>query len=59
MLLATSTAFSKSFGLAITFIGLGIVVTIVIVYMIIQLRGEHVQNREYVASLSRDTSPEP
>jgi hypothetical protein len=59
MLLATSPAFSKDVGLIITFIGLGVVVGIMVVYMVIQLRGEHIQNREYIASLSRDNSGEP
>jgi hypothetical protein len=60
MILATSEAASKDIGLGITFILLlGIVVGIVVVYMVIQLRGEHIQNREYIASHSRESSPEP
>lgn len=59
MLLANS-AVTIDIGLGITFILLlNVVVGIVVVYMVIQLRGEHIQNREYIASLSRDTSAEP
>jgi hypothetical protein len=47
MLLATSEAFSKTFGLLVTFIGIGLIVNIVIVYILIQVRGEHRQNEEY------------
>jgi len=48
MLLATNEAFSKTFGLAVTFGGIGIVVNIIIVYIAIQVRGEHRQNQEYL-----------
>jgi hypothetical protein len=48
MLLATHEAFSKTFGLAVTFGGIGIVVNIIIVYIAIQVRGEHRQNQEYL-----------
>jgi hypothetical protein len=48
MLLATNEAFSKTFGLAVTFGGIGIVVNIIIVYIAILVRGEHRQNQEYL-----------
>ncbi|MCW3020285.1 MAG: hypothetical protein JWN10_2593 [Solirubrobacterales bacterium] len=48
MLLATNEAFSKTFGLAVTFGGIGIVVNIIVVYIAIQVRGEHRQNQEYL-----------
>ena len=48
MLLATSEAFSKTFGLAVTFGGIGIVVNIILIYIAIQVRGELRQNREYL-----------
>jgi hypothetical protein len=48
MLLATSEAFEKTFGLAVTFGGIGLVVNIILIYIAIQVRGEHRQNREYL-----------
>jgi hypothetical protein len=53
MLLAASEAFSKDIGLAITFIGIGIVVNVIVVYIAIQVRGERRQNQEYLSSRRR------
>jgi hypothetical protein len=53
MLLASSPAFSKDVGLIITFIGIGIVVNVIVVYMAIQIRGERQQNREHLSSRRR------
>ena len=50
MTLGTSEAFVKTFGLICTFGGIGVIVNIIIVYIVIQVRGEHRQNREYMAS---------
>jgi len=50
MILAASEAFAKTFGLACTFIGIGVIVTVIIVYIGVQIRGERAQNREYIAS---------
>ena len=50
MLVAASEAFSKTFGLAVTFIGIGVIVGIVVTYMAVQIYGERRQNREYAAS---------
>ena len=50
MLLAGSAAFSKTFGLIVTFGGIGVIVNIIIVYIALQIRGERRQNHEYVAS---------
>ena len=50
MLLASSEAFSKTFGLLVTFGGIGIVVNVIIVYILVLIRGEHRQNAEYRAS---------
>jgi hypothetical protein len=50
VLLAASQAFSKTFGLAVTFGGIGIVVNILVVYITIQVRGEHRQNQEFLES---------
>jgi hypothetical protein len=46
MLLATSAAVSKDIGLLATFLGIGLIVNIIIVYLAVQVRGEHQQNRE-------------
>ena len=48
MLLATSEAFEKTFGLAVTFGGIGLVVNMILIYIAIQVRGEHRENREYL-----------
>jgi hypothetical protein len=53
MLLAASPAFSKDVGLIITFIGIGVVVNVIVVYMAIQIRGERQQNQEHLASRRR------
>jgi hypothetical protein len=50
MVLAASEAFSKTFGLIITFGGIGVVVNIILVYIAVQIRGERRQNEEYIAS---------
>ncbi len=61
MILATSEAFTKTFGLICTFGGIGLIVMIISVYIAIQIRGEHRQNREYLLSRrppgARDSSP--
>lgn len=58
MVLAMSAALSKSLGLLATFGGLGVIVNIMVVYIVIQIRGEREQNREYVASLARQPTDE-
>ncbi|HEY7892531.1 MAG TPA: hypothetical protein VIC05_10015 [Solirubrobacteraceae bacterium] len=59
MLLA-SAAVSTDIGLLATFLGIGVVVNILIVYIAIQVRGEHQQNQEYLASRrSPDTNGRP
>jgi|GEM_PF-1316754 len=52
-MLAFSKAFSETFGLVATFIGIGIVVNVLIVYVIVQVRGEHQRNQEYRAERRR------
>jgi hypothetical protein len=49
-MLASSAAFSKTFGLIVTFGGIGVIVNIIIVYIAVQIRGERQQNQEYLAS---------
>jgi hypothetical protein len=50
VLVAASYAFSKTFGLLVTFGGIGVIVNVIIVYIAIQVRGERQQNEEYAAS---------
>jgi hypothetical protein len=47
--LAVSRALVETFGLAATFLGIGVIVNVIIVYIVIQVRGEHQQNEEYRA----------
>jgi hypothetical protein len=57
MLLAASAAFSKDVGLIITFVGIGVVVNVIVVYVAIQIRGERTQNREHLSSHRRASGP--
>jgi hypothetical protein len=50
MLIASSAAFSKSFGLIVTFLGIGLIVNVIVIYIAVQIRGERRQNKEYLAS---------
>jgi hypothetical protein len=45
MILATSYAFTKTFGLLVVFIGIGIVVNAIIAFIAVQVHGEREQNR--------------
>jgi len=45
MLTLASAAVSKDIGLIATFIGIGIVVNIIVVYIAVQVRGERHQNQ--------------
>ena len=47
MVLATSEATSKTIRLIATFGGIGVIVNVFVVYLVIQIRGERQQNREY------------
>jgi uncharacterized membrane protein len=46
LLAAANAAFSKDVGLIATFIGIGVIVNIIVVYIAVQVRGEHLRNRE-------------
>jgi hypothetical protein len=48
MLLATSAAVSKDIGLLATFLGIGIIVGVIAVFIAVQVRGERRQNQEYL-----------
>ena len=49
-MLAVSKAFTITFGLIITFGGIGVIVNIIIAYIAVQIRGERRENREYLAT---------
>jgi hypothetical protein len=48
MVLATSTAFQFTFGLLITFLGIGVIANVLIVYAIVQVFGERGENRRHL-----------
>ncbi|HUA12628.1 MAG TPA: hypothetical protein VMA83_11570 [Solirubrobacteraceae bacterium] len=48
MVLGTTHAFIATFGLAVTFLGIGAIATILIVYILIQVRGERRENKEFL-----------
>ncbi len=50
MVLATIEAFAKTFGLIVTFGGIGVIVNVILIYIAVQIRGERRQNREYAES---------
>ncbi len=50
MLPLADVAFTKTFGLIVTFGGIGVIVNVIIVYIAVQIRGERRQNEEYLAS---------
>jgi hypothetical protein len=54
-MLAASEAFSKTFGLLVTFGGIGVIANVIIIYIAIQIRGERRQNQE---SLNSRRAPE-
>jgi hypothetical protein len=46
MLLATSAAVSKDIGLLATFLGIGLIVNAIVVFIAVLIRGERRQNRQ-------------
>ncbi|MGH2864545.1 MAG: hypothetical protein ACRDJX_04780 [Solirubrobacteraceae bacterium] len=50
MLIVASAAFDRTIGLIFTFGGIGVVVNAIIIYIAIQVKGEHRENREYLES---------
>jgi hypothetical protein len=55
--LAISRAVSEDFGLLVTFIGIGIIVTLIVVYIAIQIHGEYQENEEYRMERQRRFGP--
>jgi hypothetical protein len=54
VLLAADQAFAKTFGLIVTFGGIGVIVNVLLIYIAIQIRGERRQNRELLESRRPD-----
>jgi hypothetical protein len=46
VLLAASQAFSKDVGLLATFLGIGLIVNVIVVFIAIQIRGERHRNQQ-------------
>ncbi len=46
MLALADQAFSQTFALLVTFLGIGVVVNILIVYVVAQVYGEHQRNQQ-------------
>jgi hypothetical protein len=46
MLLAASAAFSHDVGLLATFLGIGLIVNVIVMFIAVQVRGERQQNQE-------------
>jgi hypothetical protein len=55
-LLLASAAVAKDIGLIATFGGIGVVVNLIVVFIAVQVRGEHQQNQEYMDSRRRRNS---
>jgi hypothetical protein len=51
MLLAASPAVSKDIGLIVTFVGIGLIVNVIVVFILVQVRGERSQNQEHLERL--------
>lgn len=47
VIIAASTAFSFTFGLLVTFLGIGVIANVLIGYAIVQVLGERRQNEEH------------
>jgi hypothetical protein len=50
MLIASNQALTMTIGLLITFLGIGVIVNAIVVYIAVQIRGERRQNHEYLVS---------
>jgi hypothetical protein len=50
MLTLANAAVTMDIGLLATFLGIGVVVNVIIVFIAVQVRGERRQNEEYLAS---------
>jgi hypothetical protein len=48
-----ASAFGKTFGLIVTFGGMGVFVNALIIYIVVQVRGERQQNEAYRSQRSQ------
>jgi hypothetical protein len=55
VLVLANAAFTKTIGVIITFGGIGVVVNALIVYIVVQILGEYVENRQLARD--RDLGP--
>jgi hypothetical protein len=53
MLLLANAATTKDIGLLATFLGIGVIVNVIVVFIAIQIRGERHQNQQYLQSRQR------
>ena len=51
MIALASPAFTYTFGLLVTFLGIGVIANVLIVYAVIQVLGERQQNEEHRSQL--------
>lgn len=49
MLVAASTALKFDFGLLVTFLGIGVIANVLIVYAVVQVLGERRENEQHRA----------
>ncbi len=56
-LLAASYAFTKTFGLLVVFLGIGLLVNIILVIIALQIRGERQQNKAELTEVQDRTRP--
>lgn len=54
MLVAASTAFTFTFGLLVTFLGIGLIANVLIGYAVVQVLGERQQNEDYRSGAVED-----
>ncbi len=51
--LLASAAVSKDVGLIVTFIGIGVIVNVIVVFIAVQIRGERQQNQSHLTEPDR------
>jgi hypothetical protein len=51
--LLASAAVSKDVGLIVTFIGIGVIVNVIVVFIAVQIRGERQQNQSHLIEPDR------
>ncbi len=51
VILEASQAFTFTFGLLVTFLGIGVIANVLIVYAVVQVLGEKQQNEEHRSQL--------